>query len=110
MTQLVIENEAQLWKLIEPRLVGHWRRIEVVYPVGFPDVFGFYKGETHYIELKIGRPALKKFRPKQVEFLQNAERRGIPAWSCFGYKGRALFFKSTRVDAEAACPFVRGRE
>ena len=100
-------TEDELWAYIRPWLVGKWERVEVVYPVGFPDAFGFFQGQTHFIELKIGKPSLAKLRPKQHEFAADATARGVPVWLCFGYRGSPHYYDGLQTLRESIPPFVR---
>lgn len=87
------KDETELRDYLFPRLRGWWRRLEAIYPDGVPDSFGFYYGETHWLELKVGKPSKDLLRPRQIEFGLECMDRGISYHVCFGYQDEALFFK-----------------
>jgi hypothetical protein len=85
-------DEDELWEHIAPRLRGIWHRLEVITPDGLTDCLGLWNLATWWCELKVGKPGLKKLRPSQRQFGYDCMRQGVPIYTCFGYKGEALFF------------------
>ena len=102
-----IRDEDHLWELIRPRLRGWWRRLETVTPDGLPDCIGLWNLSTQWIELKVGKPGLNALRPAQRDFGYERMRYGIPVWTCFGYKGRVLFFLDFNFEVDRLPPFYR---
>ncbi len=86
-------TEALMWAHLKTRLTGRWWRVEAVTPVGFLDVFGFYRGETHIIELKIGKPGIDKLRAAQYDMIVEALRQGGPVWCCFAHRGIIKWYR-----------------
>lgn len=79
-----MKTEKDIWKYLSPRLKGRgWRRIEAVTPPGIPDVLGFYGGQTIWIELKIGKPDMKRLEPGQYQFICDCLAEGVPVWVVF---------------------------
>lgn len=62
-------------------------------PDGLPDSFGLWGGTTQWCELKVGKPSQSLLRPNQREFGYACIRRGVPIYTCVGYRGTPLFFK-----------------
>jgi len=85
-------DEDALWGFLAPRLRGWWRRLEVVQPEGLPDSFGLFDNRVHWLELKLGKPGLKAFRPKQLEFAHECIKRGISWHVVFGHKSDVMFY------------------
>lgn len=77
-------NEKQLWGWLEKRLIGRWNRVEAITPEGMPDVIGSYGGRVAFIELKVGEPNVRVLRPKQKEFLIQAQDWGAQVFVAFG--------------------------
>jgi len=100
-------TEDDLWNAIRPNLRGRWWRLETVVPDGLPDTFGLWQGHTWWCELKIGKPATKKLRPKQIEFGYECLRQRIPFYVCFGYKGKPRFYRDFKFATEIKPPFYR---
>jgi hypothetical protein len=87
-------TERLLWKNhLSSHLVGRWWRIETRTLRGLPDVIGFYKGETHIIELKIGKPGIHRLRSGQLDLILEALRQGGPVWCLFNYRGSLAWFR-----------------
>jgi hypothetical protein len=94
-------NEDELWGTISPRLRGWPRRLEAAFPAGMPDAFTLWKGQTHWIELKLGKPSRSLMEPKQIEFGLECIKRGVSYRVCVGHQGRVLWypdFSFTQVD------------
>jgi len=100
-------TEKALWRKLVPRLRGRWWRLEAVYPAGMPDVFGFHDGRVHFVELKIGVPAIGKLRPHQLDFLYDCARHDIPYWTCFGHRGNICWRRGSDFALEAFPDFFR---
>lgn len=102
-----LNTEKALWAHLQPRLIGRWYRVEAVTPVGFLDVFGFYRGETHIIELKVGKPDVKALEPGQHDMIMEALKQGGPAWCCFAHRGTVRFFRGLPIGYDSDPPFYR---
>jgi len=88
------KTERLLWENhLSSRLLGRWWRVETETPKGFFDVFGFYKLETHIIELKIGKPGIDKLEPGQYDMMVEALRQGGPAWVVFNHGGVLKWYR-----------------
>lgn len=88
-----MRTEDQLWNFLKPRLLGWWTRIEASTPAGVLDSFGFYAGETHWLELKVGPPNVLRLEPMQYDFLTEAKKFGVSAWVVFHHADRLHWFK-----------------
>jgi len=83
-----VKTEKALWKHMRPRLLGRgWRRLESRTSEGLPDVVGFYKGQTIWIELKVGTPTIKRLEPGQYDFICDCLAEGVPVWVVFAHNG-----------------------
>lgn len=101
-----MKSEKHLWKHLRPRLKGRgWRRLEAIDPPGMPDVVGFYGGQTVWIELKVGKPSVKKLEPGQYDFICDCLAEGVPVWVVFAHNGVLKWYpglpfgEATRVPA-----------
>ena len=89
-----LRTEAALWKHIAPHLLGRRKtRLESRSKTSGPgDAFIFFNGETVWIELKIGKPSARRLRPSQSDFIDDAEKSGVPVWCCFAHSGGVKWF------------------
>lgn len=80
------KNETKLWEYIHPHLAvsKSWKRIETVFPDGFPDAFGKYDGRLMFIELKVGKPSVKALRSSQRDHIKLYDTKTNPIFVCFG--------------------------
>jgi hypothetical protein len=103
-------SERLLWENhLSSRLLGRWWRVETVTPPGFLDVFGFYRGETHIIELKIGKPGIDKLESGQHDLIIEALRHGGPCWCLFNHNDSLKWFRGLPIgDPCNPPPFYRG--
>ena len=76
-------------------------------PDGLPDTFGLWDQQTWWCELKVGKPAIKKLRPRQIEFGYECIRHHIPFYTCFGWYGRPFFYCDFKFAIEVVPPFYR---
>lgn len=96
------KDETALWDdTLQKRLRGWWRRLEATVPDGLTDAFGLYMRQTHWLEIKVGKPSISVLRPKQVEFALACLERGVSWHVCFGYQGDVLFFNNLAITALA---------
>jgi hypothetical protein len=104
----ILRTEAALWEHIRPSLLGrHWRRLENTAAHGEADAYGLFAGQTHWLELKIGKPGWNALRSSQQDFIIECARATVPAWCCFAWKGRVLFFRYYDFEAAVTPPFYR---
>lgn len=99
------KTEKKLWDHLATRMRGRWERLEAITPSGMPDCFGFYRGETHWLELKCGQPDFSALRSDQVAFGSACGAAGIPFWVCFGYRGRPIFFQGLNLTLQVQPPW-----
>lgn len=97
-----------LWRHLKPRLRGKWWRMEVITPAGIPDLVGLFRGQTYWMEMKIGKPDLKALRAEQRDFGIDCIESGVPFWLCFGHKHSPVFFCGVQTDVPSTPPFWRG--
>jgi hypothetical protein len=88
-----VVTEADLWKFWRDRIVGHWDRVETVYPAGFPDVYGIYNNVAQFIELKVGPPRPTLLRPTQRVWLRDWWAAGGIAHIMVGDRMGVQFYK-----------------
>lgn len=105
--KLNFPDEDALWEFIRPRLKGTWWRLEAITPDGLTDALGLWNQSTWWCELKVGKPGRSAFRPSQRQFGIDCMRQGVPIYSCFGYRGEALFFLDFNFDVPVVPPFYR---
>jgi len=105
-----VKTEKHLWEYLRPRLQGRgWRRVESGTSPGVPDVFGFYRGQTIWIELKVGKPDAKRLEPGQVAFITECLSEGVPVWVVFAHNGVLKWFNGMPYgDAVSAPSFFGG--
>lgn len=102
----ILRTEKSLWEHIKPDLAGRrWRRLENAAGSGAGDAFGFFRGQTQWIELKVGLPALNKLRPTQHDFALDCVASGIPVWLCFAHRGKVLWFEGVDFTQPTIPPF-----
>ena len=87
-----ITTEVKLWDYMAPHMRGKWWRTEYATPAGLSDAKGLWQGQTHHVELKIGRPSVKALRSAQHEFVIECLRHGVPIWVVFWWKGAIHWF------------------
>ena len=92
-------NEDLLWEFMVTRLRGRWRRLEAVTPEGMPDAFGLFDRQTHWLELKVGKPSRNAIDNKQAEFGLECMKRSVSWHVVFGYKNEVLFFPNLALVA-----------
>src|SRR5262245_47034499 len=102
----ILRTETALWDFIRPKLLGrNWRRLENTAGHGEADAFGFFSGETHWLELKIGKPNLRKLRGNQYNFVIECIRAQIPVWLCFAHRGKPCWYAGLDLDHMVRPPF-----
>lgn len=100
-----MKTEAHLWLHLRKRLKGvRWFRLEAVTPPGVLDVFGFYKGQTIWIELKVGKPDAKALEPKQHDFIVDCLQAGVPVWVVFAHNGVLKWFNGLPYGEPVTAP------
>ena len=67
-----------------------------------------FRGQTHWMELKIGKPSLDALRPGQRDFGLECVAKGVPFWICFGHRHTPIFFAGVQVDVPTLPPWWRG--
>lgn len=92
-----INNTTQAWCFLKPRLRGAWWRIEASFPTGLPDVFGFYKRHTHWIEIKVGAD---KIRAGQQILEDEANRERVLIWQACITRDGMLTWRTRGVMVE----------
>lgn len=102
-----IKNEDHLWEVIKPRLKGIWYRLECVTPDGLTDALGLWNQQTWWCELKIGKPSRRLLRPSQRQFGIECMRQGVPIYTCFGYRGEAVFCLDFNFQDRTTPPWYR---
>lgn len=103
------KNETTLWKHIRPNLLGRrWTRLESRGTTSGPgDAFGFYGGQTQWVELKCGLPKIESLRPSQYEFILECLKSKVPVWCCFSHLGRVVWFSGLPTGEPQTPPFFR---
>lgn len=103
------KTERLLWENhLRTHLSGRWYRVETETPRGFLDLFGFYRGETIIIELKIGKPGVNALEPGQYDMIIEALRQGGPVWCCFNHGGKLKWYRGLPIgDPCEPPPFYR---
>jgi len=103
------KSERLLWENhLSTHLLGRWWRVETETPRGFLDLFGFFKSETHIIELKIGKPGMDKLESGQHDMIIEALRQGGPVWVLFCHRGVLKWFRGLPIgDPCVPPPFYR---
>lgn len=76
-------------------------------PDGLTDALGLWNLQTWWVELKVGKPDIKALRPSQRQFGIECMKQGVPIYTCFGYRGEALFFLDFNFERESVPPFRR---
>lgn len=100
-----MRTEAHLWQHLRKRLRGiRWERVEAVTPVGLLDVYGLYRGQTIWIELKVGKPDVKRLEPQQHLFICDCLRAGVPVWVVFAHNGVLKWFPGLPYGDPAPAP------
>ena len=103
------QPEQRLWDRISPSLIGRrWTRLESRGTTsGVGDAFGFFRKETHWIELKVGRPSMTALRSSQHDFIIDCVASNIPVWCCFEHNGRLFWYQGLPVGDPITPPFYR---
>lgn len=70
-----------------------------------PDAFGLWKGQTWWLELKVGRPDQRAFEPEQVTFGFACINHKVPWFAVFGHKGVPIFFDTPLLIEPRSPPF-----
>ena len=105
-----MRTEKHLWKYMRPRLLGRgWRRVESRTSEGVLDAFGFYKGQTIWIELKVGKPDAKRLEPGQVTFITECLSEGVPVWVVFAHNGVLKWFPGMPYGDPVSPPAFYGK-
>lgn len=105
-----MKTEKDVWNHLKPRLRGiRWFRLEAITPVGPLDVFGFYKGQTIWVELKVGKPDVKRLEPKQHEFIVSCLQAGVPVWVVFAHNGILKWFNGLPFGDPVSAPDFYGK-
>lgn len=100
-----MKTEAHVWQHLRTRLLGvRWYRLETITPVGPLDVFGFYKGQTIWIELKVGKPDVKRLEPQQYQFICDCLKAGVPVWVVFAHNGVLKWFSGLPYGNPVSAP------
>lgn len=92
------KDETELWGYLVRRLRGRWYRLEFSYPAGLCDSMGLWRGQTIWLEHKVGRPSINAFKPAQIEFAHDCFRHHVPWWCCFGHLDRVMFYSGLDFD------------
>jgi hypothetical protein len=103
-----VKTEAHVWLHLRTRLRGKWWRLEAITPPGVPDVFGFYKGQTIWIELKVGKPDAKRLEPGQYAFICDCLKDGVPVWVVFAHNGVLKWFNGLPYGDPVSAPSFYG--
>lgn len=101
------KDEDELWQFVFPNLRGWWRRLEAIQPDGLTDWLGLWNNQTWWCEAKIGKPGLKSLRPSQRDFGRECIKRGVPIWTCFGYRRAPVFCLNFDFERPITPPFLR---
>ena len=105
-----MKTEVHLWLHLRKRLKGvRWFRLEAVTPPGVLDVFGFYKGQTIWIELKVGKPDVKALEPGQHAFIVDCLTAGVPVWVVFAHNGVLKWFNGLPYGLPVSAPDFYGK-
>jgi hypothetical protein len=107
---VIFRTETALWDYLSDRLLGRrWTRLESRGTTRGPgDAFGFFRGETVWLELKVGSPRYKALRPSQQDFANDCLKSGIPIWCCFAHRGRLVWISNLNFDAPERPKFYLG--
>lgn len=89
-------KETNLWGKLRPALnyLGTFQKISDRFTPGVPDVLGVYEGRGFALELKevSGVEVLRvKFRPNQLDWLEDWEKSGGASWLAITHGQQAMF-------------------
>ena len=85
-------DEKHLWDYLRLRLRGTWMRLEAAVPEGLPDTLGLWDRETHWLELKVGKPSVDALRVPQRAFAMSCAAHDVSWHVCFGHRSNAWFY------------------